>query len=69
MRRKDPVAVQEVDGDQEMLEYPADRTCFMVGVDLYWSHLPPGARSSTALSSNYFRRSSEPRRQTLVLPR
>jgi hypothetical protein len=61
--------VQEVDGDREMLEYTAGMTYFRVGVDLYWSHLPLGARSSAALSSNYFRRSSEPRRQTLVLPR
>jgi hypothetical protein len=36
MRRRDLVAVQEVDGDREMLEYPASRTCSMVGVDLYW---------------------------------
>jgi hypothetical protein len=60
LRRKDPVAVQEVDGDREMLQYPAGRTYSMVGVDLYWSRLPPRPRSSAALIPNYFLGSSEP---------
>jgi hypothetical protein len=54
------VAVQEVDGDREMLQYPAGRTYSMVGVDLYWSRrLLPRPWSSAALIPNNFLRSFE----------